>query len=41
MDKVRWILCPEWVLDITIYMMNVVVMVRWTLGPEQVLVITI
>jgi hypothetical protein len=41
MDMVRWILGPEWVLDITIYMMNVVVMVRWTLDPEHVVVITI
>jgi hypothetical protein len=41
MDMVRWILGPKWVLDITKYMMNVVVMVRWTLGPERVLVITI
>ena len=38
---VRWILGPEWVLDITIYMMNVLVMVRWTPGMEWVLVITI
>jgi hypothetical protein len=41
MDMVRWILGPGWVLDINIYVMNVVVMVRWTLGPERVLVITI
>jgi hypothetical protein len=41
MDMVRWILSPEWVLNITIYVMNVVMMVRWTIGPEQVLVITI
>jgi hypothetical protein len=30
MDMVRWILDPEWVLDISIYMMNAVVMV---VGP--------
>jgi hypothetical protein len=41
MDMVRWTLGLEWVLDITIYKMNVVVMARWTLGPEWVLVITI
>jgi hypothetical protein len=41
MDMVRWILDPEWVLDITRYMMNVVVMVWWTLGLERMLVITI
>jgi hypothetical protein len=41
MDMVRWILGPKWVLDITIYVMNVVVMVRWTLGSKWVLVITI
>jgi hypothetical protein len=40
MDMVRWILGLEWVPDITICIMNVV-MVRCTLGPEWVLVITI
>jgi hypothetical protein len=34
MDMVRWILGPEWVLDITICIMNVMMMVRCTLGPE-------
>jgi hypothetical protein len=47
---VRWILDPEWVLDITTCIMNVffakcitnvMMMVRCTLGPEWVLVITI
>jgi hypothetical protein len=33
MDMVRWVLGPEWVLDITISIMNVV-MVRCTLGPD-------
>jgi hypothetical protein len=41
MDMVRWVLGPEWVLDITISIMNVMMMVRCTLGPEWVLVITI
>jgi hypothetical protein len=41
MHMVRWILGPEWVLDITICIMNVVMMVRCTLGPEWVPVITI
>jgi hypothetical protein len=41
MDMVRWILGPEWVLDITICIMNIVMMVRCTLGPGWVLVITI
>jgi hypothetical protein len=40
MDMVRWVLGPQWVLDITISIMNVV-MVRCTLGPDWVLVITI
>jgi hypothetical protein len=41
MDMVRWILGLEWVLYITICIMNVIMMVRCTLGPEWVLVITI
>jgi hypothetical protein len=41
MDMVRWILGPEWALDIAICIMNVVMIVRCTLGPEWVLVITI
>jgi hypothetical protein len=41
MDRVRWILGPKWVLDITICIMNVVMMVRCTLGLEWVPVITI
>jgi hypothetical protein len=39
-DMVRWVLGPEWVLDITISTMNVL-MVKCTLGLDWVLVITI
>jgi hypothetical protein len=41
MGMVKWILGPGWVLDITIWIINVVMMVRCTLGPEWVLVTTI
>jgi hypothetical protein len=41
MDMVRWILGPEWVLDITICIGSAVMIVRCTLGPECMLVITI
>jgi hypothetical protein len=41
MDMVRWILGREWVLDIPICIMNVMMMVRCTLGLKWVLVITI
>ena len=39
MDMVRWILGPEWVLDITIYD-ECCGVVRWTLGLERVLVMS-